>query len=74
MGDYSGDMWITMFSPEVEKILEMTADQVGTAAETDSSALADIVQKASFKQYVMKCYNKLETFQVSCITLNTGLV
>ncbi|KAF2901894.1 hypothetical protein ILUMI_04295 [Ignelater luminosus] len=63
VGDSSSDMWISMFSPEVEKILETTSNEVAAVAETNPGALEDFATKASFKQYTMKCYTKMETFR-----------
>ncbi|KAJ8958164.1 hypothetical protein NQ318_006103 [Aromia moschata] len=62
VGDWSGNQWISMFSSEVEKVLGMTAQAVGETVEQDPEALTTITDKANFKQFVMKCRVKMETY------------
>lgn len=54
-----------MFSGEVEKVLGMTAAEVGKAYEEDKSALAEIANNANFKRFVFKCRAKYEMYNVS---------
>ncbi|KAI4471649.1 nucleic acid-binding protein [Holotrichia oblita] len=51
-----------MFSSEVEKVLGMSAAEVGKAYDEDKSALAEIADKANFKQFVFRCRAKYEVY------------
>ncbi|XP_018574321.1 replication protein A 70 kDa DNA-binding subunit [Anoplophora glabripennis] len=62
VGDWSGNQWVSMFSSEVEKVLGMTSQEVGEQIEQDSEAMAAIADKVHFKQFVMKCRAKMETY------------
>ncbi|KAI4471648.1 replication factor a 1 rfa1 [Holotrichia oblita] len=62
VGDFSGNQWLTMFSSEVEKVLGMSAAEVGKAYDEDKSALAEIANKANFKQFVFRCRAKYEVY------------
>jgi len=62
VGDWSGNLWISMFASEAEKVLEMSSQAVGEAIENDPEALADMADKTHFKQFVIKCRSKMETF------------
>lgn len=66
VGDWSGNQWVSMFSSEVEKVLDMTSQEVGEQIEQDPEAKAAIADKAHFKQFIMKCRAKMETYNVKC--------
>ncbi|KAF2878996.1 hypothetical protein ILUMI_27178 [Ignelater luminosus] len=61
-GDWSGNQWISMFASETEKVLGMTSEEVGQAVEANPQALADLADKANFKQFILKCRAKTETY------------
>lgn len=62
VGDHTGNQWVSMFSSEVEKILGMTAEEVGQALEHNKEEISNIVDRAHFKEYVLKCRAKIETY------------
>ncbi|XP_022901411.1 replication protein A 70 kDa DNA-binding subunit [Onthophagus taurus] len=62
ISDWSGNQWISMFSSEVEKIIGATAEEAGNAVQMDMNALAEIGNKANFKQFVFKCRAKYESY------------
>ncbi|XP_056629805.1 replication protein A 70 kDa DNA-binding subunit [Diorhabda sublineata] len=62
VGDHTGNQWVSMFSSEVEKILGMTAEEVGQALEHNKEEVANIVDRAHFKEYLLKCRAKIETY------------
>lgn len=64
VGDWSGNQWVSMFSSEVEKVLGMTAEEVGQQVEQNPEAMMSIANTAHFKQFVMKCRAKVETYNV----------
>lgn len=64
VGDWSGNQWLSMFSSEAEKVLGMTAKEVGEALEADPEAVSTIVDKAHFKQFIFKCRAKMENYNV----------
>ncbi|KAG5891263.1 hypothetical protein JTB14_019670 [Gonioctena quinquepunctata] len=62
IGDWSGNQWISMFSAEVEKILGMTSEEVGQQVDQNPEAMRLITDKAHFKQFILKCRAKMETY------------
>ncbi|CAH1992743.1 unnamed protein product [Acanthoscelides obtectus] len=62
VGDWSGNQWISMFSSEVEKVFGMTAEEVGQQIEQNPEAISIIADKTHFKQFIMKCRAKVETY------------
>lgn len=54
-----------MFSSEVENLLGTTAQMVGEALENDSGAFNTIASKAYFKEFIIKCRSKMETYNVN---------
>ncbi|KAI4471652.1 replication factor a 1 rfa1 [Holotrichia oblita] len=62
VGDFSGNQWLSMFSGEVEKVLGMSAAEVGKAYDEDKSAMTEIANKANFKQFVFRCRAKYEMY------------
>lgn len=55
-----------MFNAEAEKIIGMTAQELGTQMENDKENVANILDKAHFKQFIFKCRAKIENYNVSC--------
>lgn len=64
VGDYSGNQWVSMFSSEAERVLGMTSEEVGRQIEENSEAMVQIADKVHFKQFIMKCRAKMETYNV----------
>ncbi|GJQ76792.1 hypothetical protein Trydic_g15003 [Trypoxylus dichotomus] len=62
VGDFSGNQWLSMFSTEVEKITGMSAAEIGKAYEEDTSSLAELANRANFKQFLFKCRAKFEMY------------
>lgn len=65
VGDWSANQWITMFTQEAEKVLDMTSDELGAIAENNPDALLSIGERANFKQFMFRCRAKMETFNVN---------
>lgn len=65
VGDYSGNQWVSMFSSEAEKVLGMTSEEVGQQIEQNPEAMTQIADQAHFRQFIMKCRAKVETYNVS---------
>lgn len=64
VGDWSGNQWISMFSSEVERVIGMTSEEVGQQIAQNPEAMAQIADQAHFKQFIMKCRAKMETYNV----------
>ncbi|XP_076272924.1 replication protein A 70 isoform X2 [Rhynchophorus ferrugineus] len=62
VGDWSGNQWVSMFSSEAEKVLGVTAQEAGDLFEQDPSQFNELVEKAHFKQFVLKCRAKTEVY------------
>ncbi|CAG9818455.1 unnamed protein product [Phaedon cochleariae] len=62
VGDWSGNQWMSMFSSEVEKVLGQTSQEIGEQVEQNSEAMANIVDKCHFRQFILKCRAKMETY------------
>lgn len=62
IADWSGNIWLTLFSSEAEKVLGMSSQAVGEAIERDPQALAEIADKAHLKEFLFKCRTKMEYF------------
>lgn len=65
VGDWSGNQWVSMFSSEAEKVLGVTAQEAGDLFEQDPTQFNELVEKAHFKQFVLKCRAKTEVYNVS---------
>ncbi|KAB0796289.1 hypothetical protein PPYR_10350 [Photinus pyralis] len=62
IADWSGNIWLSLFSSEAEKVLGMSSQAVGEAIENDSQALVEIADKAHFKEFIFKCRSKMENY------------
>lgn len=58
-----------MFSTEVEKVIGMSAAEIGKVYEEDKSALAEVANKVNFKQFIFKCRAKYEVYNVSPVRI-----
>lgn len=57
---------MTMFNNEAEKVIGMTAQELGTQMEHDKENVANILDKVHFKQFIFKCRAKIENYNVRC--------
>ncbi|KAK4876505.1 hypothetical protein RN001_009011 [Aquatica leii] len=62
VADWSGNIWLSLFASEAEKILGLSSQVVGEASENDPQALAKIAEKIHFKQFIFKCRAKMNTY------------
>jgi len=62
--DATGNRWITAFSEDAEKILGMSAQELGELKENDNDAFLQKFGEASFKKFIFTLRAKSEVFQV----------
>jgi len=62
--DATGSRWITAFSEDAEKILGMSAQELGELKENDNDAFLQKFGEASFKRFTFTLRAKSEIFQV----------
>lgn len=65
--DATGSRWITAFSEDAEKILGMSAQELGELKENDNDAFLQKFGDASFKRFIFTLRAKSEVFQVQFI-------
>ncbi|EGI59093.1 PREDICTED: replication protein A 70 kDa DNA-binding subunit [Acromyrmex echinatior] len=61
--DATGSRWITAFSEDAEKILGMSAQELGELKENDNDAFLQKFGEASFKKFIFTLRAKSEVFQ-----------
>ncbi|XP_011696922.1 PREDICTED: replication protein A 70 kDa DNA-binding subunit [Wasmannia auropunctata] len=61
--DATGSRWITAFSEQAEKILGMSAQELGELKENDNEAFLQKFGEASFKRFTFSLRAKSEFFQ-----------
>ncbi|XP_018310864.1 replication protein A 70 kDa DNA-binding subunit [Mycetomoellerius zeteki] len=61
--DATGSRWITAFSEDAEKILGMSAQELGELKENDNDAFLQKFGDASFKRFIFTLRAKSEVFQ-----------
>ncbi|KYM93577.1 Replication protein A 70 kDa DNA-binding subunit [Cyphomyrmex costatus] len=61
--DATGSRWITAFSEDAEKILGMSAQELGELKENDNDAFLQKFGEASLKRYIFTLRAKSEVFQ-----------
>ncbi|CAG9770947.1 unnamed protein product [Ceutorhynchus assimilis] len=62
VGDWSGNQWVSMFSDEAEKVIGMSAQEVGELGERDPDGLSKMMESLNFKEFILKCRAKMETY------------
>lgn len=70
--DATGSRWITAFNDEAEKVLGMSAQELGELKENDNDAYMQKFGEASFKRFAFTLKARSEVFQViniMCILL-----
>lgn len=65
IADATGSRWITAFSEDAEKILGMSAQELGELKENDNEAYMQKFGDANFKRFMFNLRAKSEVFQVS---------
>ncbi|XP_029671382.1 replication protein A 70 kDa DNA-binding subunit-like [Formica exsecta] len=63
IGDGTGSRWITAFNEDAEKILGMSAQELGELKENDNDAYMQKFGEASFKRFTFSLRVKSEVFQ-----------
>lgn len=69
VGDHSGNQWVSMFNDECEKVLGLSAQAAGELMEANTDAFTDVVDQAQFREFILKCRVKMETYNVSICDL-----
>lgn len=62
--DATGSRWITAFNEDAEKILGMSAQELGELKENDNDAYMQKFGEASFKRFTFNLKATSEVFQV----------
>nr|XP_012139145.1 PREDICTED: replication protein A 70 kDa DNA-binding subunit isoform X2 [Megachile rotundata] len=76
LADWTDNQWATAFSEEAEKILGITAQELGELQENDNDAYLEKFADATFKSFLFKIRVKLETFsdenrlKATCVAVN----
>lgn len=65
MADWTGNQWATAFSEEAEKVMSITAQELGELKENDNDAFLEKFANATFKSFIFKLRAKVEEFHVS---------
>lgn len=65
IADATGSRWVTAFNEDAEKILGMSAQELGELKENDNDAYMQKFAEASFKRFTFSLRAKSEVFQVS---------
>ncbi|XP_076656555.1 replication protein A 70 [Halictus rubicundus] len=76
LADWTDNQWATAFSEEAEKILGVTAQELGELQENDNDAYLEKFGDATFKNFLFKMRAKLEVFsdehrlKVTCLNVS----
>lgn len=62
LADWSGNQWVTAFSGEAEKILGITAQELGELKENDSDAFLEKFSEAAFSTFLFKLRVTMEMY------------
>ncbi|XP_043581968.1 replication protein A 70 kDa DNA-binding subunit [Bombus pyrosoma] len=62
LADWTDNMWVTAFNDETEKILGITAQELGELKENDNDAYLEKLGDVTFKSFIFKIRTKMETF------------
>ncbi|XP_012275093.1 replication protein A 70 kDa DNA-binding subunit [Orussus abietinus] len=60
--DFTGHQWVTAFNEEGEKLIGVSAQELGNLKESDNDAFMEKFGEASFNSFIFKLRTKLETF------------
>jgi replication factor A1 len=64
LADATNSRWITAFNEEAEKIIGMSAQELGELKENDKDAYLQKFGEANFKTFVFNLKARSEIFQV----------
>lgn len=64
IADATGNRWTTAFNEEAEKILGISAQELGELKENDNDAYMQKLNEANFKRFIFSLRVKSEVFQV----------
>lgn len=64
LADATGSRWVTAFNDDAEKILGMSAQELGELKENDKDAYLQKFGEANFKTFTFNLRAKSEVFQV----------
>jgi len=62
LGDFTGESWVSLFQETGEKVLGITAQELGQLKEDDNNRFMTILKEASFKEFNFKLRSKMETY------------
>ncbi|XP_031833471.1 replication protein A 70 [Nomia melanderi] len=62
LADWTGHQWATAFSEEAEKMIGITAQELGELKENDNEAFLEKFANATFKSFIFKLRVKMEEF------------
>ncbi|KAG7204042.1 hypothetical protein KM043_001901 [Ampulex compressa] len=62
LADWTENQWITAFNEDAEKILGITAQELGELHENDNDAYLEKFGEATFKSFIFKLRVKMEVF------------
>lgn len=65
IADATGSRWITVFNEDSEKILGMSAQELGELKENDNDAYMQKFGEASFKRFAFTVRAKADVYQVN---------
>ncbi|KAL2714488.1 replication protein A 70 kDa DNA-binding subunit [Vespula squamosa] len=75
-GDWQNNQWVTAFNDETEKLLNITAQELGELQENNKDAYMDKFSEVAFQSFIVKLRMKIETFndetrlKASCLSIS----
>ncbi|XP_046830054.1 replication protein A 70 kDa DNA-binding subunit [Vespa velutina] len=75
-GDWQNNQWVTAFNDEAEKLLNVTAQELGELQENNKDAYMDKFSEVAFQSFIVKLRMKIETFndetrlKASCLSIS----
>lgn len=76
VADATAQMWVTCFQESAEKILGMSAQELGQLKDQNVERYETAINQATFTQFMWKCraktevYNEEERVKVTCVDVN----
>ncbi|XP_015524871.1 replication protein A 70 kDa DNA-binding subunit [Neodiprion pinetum] len=62
LADWTDNQWVTAFNEEAEKILGMTAQEIGELKDNDDEAFLEKFGESAFKTFLLKLRVKMENY------------
>lgn len=72
--DWSGNQWVTAFGEEGEKIVGMSAQELGELSENQPDDYNDKFSAVAFNSYIFKIRTRVETYNVCISYLSLWIV